>query len=201
MTARFFTSDLHIRHNLVVSERGFIVDGVTVDHDEYESILAENWDSRVKKDDHVYILGDLAMNPNKGAFDWLANRPGVIHLVSGNHDETHPLHTNHLSAQQKWFRLGIFATINSQGSVKINGRKVLLSHFPYKGEGGRDIEDRYSEWRFRNEGLPLLHGHEHKKNVLEASLPNQFHVGLDSWNLELVHELSVGDWLDSLPSI
>lgn len=208
MTQRFFTSDLHIRHDLVVRERGFVqnhpqmgefgLNDEVVDHGAYEAALAEKWDSRVRKDDEVHILGDLAMNPNKGAFEWLKARPGIIHLYSGNHDATHPMHSSARRALQEWMSLGIFATIQSQGSVKIDGQRVLISHFPYQGEGGRDMEDRHTEWRFRNEGLPLLHGHEHKANVLEADVPNQFHVGLDSWDLELVHELSIGDWLRTL---
>lgn len=194
----FFTSDLHIRHDLVVRERGFIVDGVSGDHASYEEELADKWDSRVRPTDRVFVLGDLAMNPNKGAFEWLRGRPGIKHLISGNHDETHPMHSKSFSAQKKWLSLGIFDTINSQGAIKIGGRRVLMSHFPYVGEGGRDMEDRHVEWRFRNEGLPLLHGHEHKQNVLEKDVPNQYHVGLDSWDLHLVHELSISDWLDGV---
>lgn len=195
---RFFTSDLHVRHDLVVRERGFGRADGTVDHDAYEAVLADRWDNRVGKDDQVFILGDIAMNPRKGAFDWLAARPGRKVLISGNHDEVHPLHSRWLNALPKWQALGIFEVIASQGSIKIAGQKVLLSHFPYKGEGGRDMEDRHTEWRFRNEGLPLLHGHEHKKNALEVEIPNQFHVGLDSHEAGLVHERTIEDWLDGV---
>lgn len=192
--SRFFTSDLHIRHDLVVRERGFGRADGTVDHDAYEAQLAENWDSRVHRTDHVYILGDLAMNPNKGAFEWLLERLGHKVLISGNHDSTHPLHSTWLQATQKWLGTGLFDAIVPQGSVKINGTKVLLSHFPYRGEGERKMEDRYTEWRFRDEGLPLLHGHTH--STTNPADVNQLHVGLDAWNLELVHELSVQDWLE-----
>jgi calcineurin-like phosphoesterase family protein len=128
----------------------------------------------------------------------LSNRPGTKILISGNHDETHPIHGSWVSATERWLALGIFKVITPFGSVKINGHKVQLNHFPFRGEGSRDMEDRYLEWRPRNEGQLLLSGHEHKTNVLEEDIPNQFHVGLDSWNLELVHELSVGDWIDGI---
>jgi len=193
MSQRFFTSDLHIRHDLVVGERGFSGDSM---HEDYELFLAAKWDSRVRAGDQVFILGDLAMNPNKGAFEWLAARPGRKVLISGNHDATHPLHSTWMTATRNWLASGIFENIASQGSVKINGQKVLMSHFPYNGEGQRDMADRHTEWRFRNEGLPLLHGHTHSSE--DPADGNQLHVGLDAWNLELVHELSVQDWLDGI---
>ena len=204
--ARFFTSDLHIRHDLVVRERGFFhehpqsgefgLDFVVVDHDAYEAQLADNWDSRVKKDDIVYVLGDIAMNPKKGAFEWLAKRPGNKVLISGNHDATHPMHSSWMQALRNPAWRDTFDVISSQGSVKIGGQKVLLSHFPYEGEGDREIEDRHVEWRLRDMGIPLLHGHTHSTTEIDHG--HSLHVGLDSWNLELVHELSVEDWLRSI---
>jgi len=193
---KFFSSDFHISHKLVVGLRGYGREDGTVDHEAYEADLAADWDSRVKKDDQVFLLGDLALNPNKGAFEWLSKRPGRIIFIAGNHDKVHPLHSSWMVETRKWMGTGIFEVIASQGSVKIAGQKVLLSHFPYTGEGDRDQPDRYEEWRFRDEGLPLCHGHEHKARTLEESLPHQFHVGLDSHNLQLVHELEIEDWLE-----
>lgn len=196
MTQRFFTSDFHGRHDVAIRHRGYGREDGTVDHDAYENELAEKWDSRVRKDDQVFILGDLALNPNKGAFQWMAARPGRKVFISGNHDATHPLHSSWMQATRTWMALGIFELIASQGSVKIAGQKVLLSHFPYRGEGERDIEDRHVEWRFRDEGLPLLHGHTHSSQ--NPSNGHQLHVGLDAWDIDLVHEDSVGDWLDGV---
>lgn len=196
--ARFFTSDLHIRHDLPVRLRGFGLPDGSVDHDAYEAVLAEKWDSRVRKDDIVYILGDLAMNPNKGAFEWIRARKGRKILISGNHDATAGLHSTASRAQRDWLSMGIFDSIHDLLQIKVGGRRVLLSHYPYAGEGGRDIEDRHVQFRLRDLGQPLLHGHEHKDNVLEEDIPHQFHVGLDSWDLELVHELSIEDWLKTL---
>jgi calcineurin-like phosphoesterase family protein len=204
MTQRFFTSDPHIGHRLVSGLRGFwneqFVDGKPFEPDTaaHDAALAANWDAVVGKNDTVFILGDIAMNPRKGAFDWFRERPGIKHLISGNHDVVHPLHTAHLKAQREWHALGIFDSINSQGSVKIDGQKVLLSHFPYEGEGEREGPDRYTEWRFRNEGFPLLHGHEHKKDIFNPAVPNQFHVGVDSHALQLVPESRIVSWLREL---
>ena len=211
MTQRFFTSDLHIRHDLVVRERGFwrarnadespFLRSMVADHEAYEMFLAANWDSRVGKDDIVYILGDLAMNPNKGAFEWLRARPGRKILISGNHDATAGFHSSASKAQRDWLALGIFESIHDFLQVKFGDRRVLLSHYPYTGEGDRGMEDRHTQFRLRDEGQPLLHGHEHKKNALEVDLPHQLHVGLDSWDLHLVHESTVQDWLDGVNAL
>jgi calcineurin-like phosphoesterase family protein len=196
--SRFFTSDLHIRHDLVVHERGFWYgnneDGLVIAHDEYEARIAADWDSRVRKDDIVYVLGDIAMNPRKGAFQWLDARPGRKILINGNHDATAGFHSSAANSQREW--LEHFESVHDYLQIKFGTRRVLLSHYPYVGEGGRDIEDRHTQFRLRDEGAPLLHGHEHKGNATDPTLPHQLHVGLDSWNLELVHELSVEDWLD-----
>jgi len=191
--SRFFTSDLHIRHNLVVRERGFALPDGTGDHDAYEAVLAEKWDSRVRKDDIVYVLGDIAMNPAKGAFDFLDARNGRKILISGNHDATASFHSTASKAQRLW--LAHFESIHDFLQIKIAGRRVLLSHYPYKGEGEREFEeDRHTQFRLRDEGMPLLHGHVHSKEIVTNG--NQFHVGLDGHNLELVHELEIQDWLE-----
>ena len=175
----------------MVRERGFGREDGTVDHDAYEALLAENWDSRVKKDDLVFVLGDIAMNPNRGAFGWLDARPGRKVLISGNHDEVHPMHSKAMNVMPKWLRH--FESVWPFLRVKFAGQSALLSHFPYTGEGSRDIPDRHVEYRLRDEGVPLLHGHTHSTTEIDHG--HQLHVGLDSWNMELVHEKSIEDWI------
>jgi calcineurin-like phosphoesterase family protein len=194
--SRFFTSDLHIRHDLVVRARGYQNKTLNeVDHDRYEMHLAYNWDNVVKADDWVYVLGDIAMNPAKGAFDFLDARPGVKILISGNHDATAPFHSKAPQAQRKW--LDHFHSIHDSLQVKLtDGRRVLLSHYPYTGEGERVQEDRHTQWRLRDEGMPLLHGHTHDTRTPENG--HQFHVGLDAHALQLVPESRIHTWLDSL---
>lgn len=204
MTKRWFTSDTHHGHRLVAGLRGFwleeFIDGKPFepDVDTHNTVLAKNWDRVVGKNDTVFVLGDITMNPKNGAFDWFTERPGIKHLISGNHDSVHPRHTRHLRAQKDWHALGIFESINSHGSIKLAGQKVLMSHFPYAGEGDRKDggPDRFSEWRFKDEGMPLLHGHTHSAAVHET--PYSFHVGLDAHKLQLVPESAVIEWLNTL---
>lgn len=192
---RWFLSDLHIAHKLVAIERGFVLPNGEADFESYHETLAHNWDSVVRKDDLVYFLGDLAMNADK-AWEWLDARPGRKVLVSGNHDETAPFHSKAPQAQREW--LAHFFSIHDSLQLKFGAHRVLLSHYPYQGEGSREIEDRHTQWRLRDEGMPLLHGHTH--SVADPANGHMYHVGLDAHSLELVHEQTIFEWLDSLES-
>lgn len=207
MTKRFFTSDQHIGHRLVSGLRllpeGTPREDVTDETiREHSRIQAENWDRVVGPDDTVFVLGDIAINPKRdGAWEWFRERPGKKHLIAGNHDEVHPMHSKALQAQQDWQWHGTFATINAWARLKINGRTVLMSHFPYDGEGTRTIEDRNVEYRLKDMGFPLLHGHTHAAHKAHTSALGSpmFHVGVDAWGLELVPESTIVEWLDYLP--
>lgn len=196
MSKIWFTSDTHLDHTLVANGRGF---DNTADHDR---VLAENWDRVVSPADTVFVLGDIAINFKRAkAHEWFRARPGIKHLISGNHDETHNMHTKSLQAQMKPLWRDTFGTINDWTRLKMLGRTVLLSHFPYDGEGDRNIPDRNVEYRLRDEGLPLLHGHEHAKHAAHTSLKGSpmLHVGLDAWDLNLVPHATVLEWLEYLP--
>ena len=213
MTKRWFTSDLHIQHALVARERGFVVPGEfewsereqnhvpKADTAAHDAAIAANWDRVVGKNDLVYVAGDIAMNPRKGAFEWLRARPGRKALICGNHDETAGFHSKGLAERLKPDWAGTFeAGITDFIFLKFAGKRAAVSHYPYDGEGERDIEDRLTEVRLRDVGIPLLHGHEHAKWTHHASKLGtpQLHIGLDGWNLELVPEETIQEWLEYL---
>lgn len=209
MTKRFFTSDTHIGHKLVAETRGFAlphpqsgefgVDVQTVDTDAHDAKIAENWDRVVGPDDTVFVLGDISINPKRSnAFQWFRDRPGKKHLICGNHDAVAGFHSKALNEQQRPEWADTFATIRDFAFLKVSGHRVALSHYPYEGEGDRDLEDRMVEVRLRDAGIPLLHGHthgRHQAHVSEAGTP-MFHVGLDAWDLNLVPESDILEWLE-----
>jgi calcineurin-like phosphoesterase family protein len=194
MSHTFFTSDLHINHRLVARERGFLRDGEP-DIEAHNDLIADSWDRIVRPDDRVFVLGDVAMNFKPEVAEWVRARPGRKFLISGNHDACHPMHSSALKALPKFRE--VFEEVQPFLRIKVQGTAVALSHFPYFGEGVRDMEDRHTQWRLRDEGMPLLHGHTHEKGV-KAQVHNMLHVGLDGWGLELVHEDTVAEWLDTL---
>lgn len=202
---RFWTSDQHIGHKRVATV--FRPFATVADHDK---ALAEAWDSAVRPNDIVYVLGDIAINPRRDrAFEWFVERPGIKHLITGNHDAVHPLHGSRAFREQSraieargtnvgpsWF--DAFQTINHFGMTTVNGQKLMMSHFPYQGEGDRDMEDRYSEFRLRNEDHALVHGHTHATKKISSILRRSIHVGVDAWNWTPVSEAQISDWLAKL---
>lgn len=192
--AIWYTSDLHVAHARVSEDRGFTT---TAEHD---AALAENWDRVVRADDVVWVLGDLALNGKPHvprALAWIAARPGVKHLVSGNHDETFPGRSR-AHIWQAVYLTEAFASVQSAATHRIGGHRVLLSHFPYAGSADGDhegMEDRFEEWRLPDRGQWLLHGHTHNRD--QRVHGRMIHVGLDAHGLTPVPqrwiEETIGD--------
>jgi calcineurin-like phosphoesterase family protein len=182
----WFTSDLHLGHAKVAELRGF---ASTKEHDQ---ALVDNWRSVVnpKADDQVWVLGDIATSSPGYALDVIHALPGTKHLILGNHDAAHPMHRNahHKLRQYLW----AFESVAMAARRRVEGEEVLLSHFPYRRDRN---EARHNQWRLRDEGLPLLHGHTHgeERLTVDSGLlgllgrkTTELHVGLDAWEMQLV---------------
>lgn len=186
----WFTSDLHIGHKKIQEIRGAdhaaLGRGWPEDHDDY---LAWSWDQFVEKDDVVWVLGDISSGTKSAqldALEWIKARKGKKHLVIGNHDGPHPLHRD----SYKWFP----AYMEAFESVQMAARRripleeghlqVFMSHFPYAGD--HTEEERYSEWRLKDCGHILLHGHTHSRERVSLS-GRQIHVGVDAWGFRPAH--------------
>lgn len=168
----WFTSDLHFGHRLVAGLRGF--DSVE-DHD---SAIMENWHRVVRDDDQVWVLGDLACSSPAQALNIVKSLPGTKHLIAGNHDNCHPMHRDSHKWQARY--LEAFASVQPFARRRIDGQSVLLSHFPYSKDRH---EARYMQYRLRDEGAWLLHGHTHGPERREG---REIHVGVDAWDLSPV---------------
>lgn len=198
----FFTSDQHIGHSFIAGNRGFWTedaDDERIPHIQaHDNDIATKWDAQVQPADTVYVLGDTSMSWSQYVADWWAARPGHKHLISGNHDRTHPLHSGYKKALKEWE--SHFDSIQSQGSIKVAGQKIILSHFPYwsygdgfEWTGEPRTTARFQEWRVSE--VPdqlLIHGHTHGH---ERGHDTQFHVGWDAWR-DLVHEREILKWVE-----
>lgn len=185
MSGIWFTSDLHIGHANVAATRNF--DDVSV-HDE---ILGFYWDKAIRPDDQVWVLGDICMSSRgrgraeEYALNWISRRPGVKHLIAGNHDGCHPMHREAHKAQRRF--LEVFESVQQSGVRKIAGERVKLSHFPFDLDHTAVL--RYPEWRFRDDGGVLIHGHTHSDMQVTYSGHTkslQLHVGVDAHGLRPV---------------
>lgn len=184
-----FTSDLHLGHRKVADLRGF--DST----DAHDAAIATAWADRVRPDDVVWVLGDLAVGRPLHALDVLASLPGRKRLVLGNHDYAHP---GIYRDAWKWHALyaRVFDLVAPFARARVMGREVALSHFPYHRDRG---EVRHVQWRLPDQGLPLLHGHTHGTERLtvtpwfdpEDSATVEVHVGLDAWDLAPVDDATV----------
>ncbi|WP_457072033.1 metallophosphoesterase [Mycobacteroides abscessus] len=192
MTTVWFTSDLHIGHALVAEERAnranIAVPLAPTERSEHcirwhDRTLAENWDAVIQPHDQVWVLGDLSAGSSgaqRNALKWIEERPGEKHLVSGNHDRVHPMYRD----AHKWqaHYLGVFQSVQPFARRRVGGHTALLSHLPYRGD--HTTEQRYNQYRLRDEGEWLLHGHTHSRFINEPKFhPRQLHVGVDAWHM------------------
>jgi calcineurin-like phosphoesterase family protein len=71
-------------------------------------------------------------------------------------------------------------------------RFVNLSHFPYIGDS-HDSNDRWGEYRLKDYGTTILHGHTHSKKKISRSSRGtlQINVGVDAWSFFPVSEVAI----------
>lgn len=198
----WFTSDLHIGHRWAAGVRFPRKKEIPQAHDDY---LAEQWDKRVKRDDVVWVLGDLSMESGaKRAIEWVRERPGTKHLIFGNHDTCHTgIHRNGYSRIESY--LTAFDSVQPFARRRIftptqGVQEVMLSHFPYRASPygdhyeGTDPVNRFEQWRLPNMGDWLLHGHTHSSDVQHG---RSIHVGVDAWAWHPVPLQTITDIMDA----
>jgi calcineurin-like phosphoesterase family protein len=198
MSKIWYTSDLHFQHKFVAGLRGFS------SPEEHDEVLTGNWNKVVKKDDIVFILGDFAMNWKNIEPKITALRGRKI-LITGNHDPMFPGNKDGWKHQARYIGPDLFEAIQPFSRRKVGDREFLLSHFPYGGDHptveSPDGDDRFIQYRLRDQGQWLLHGHVHSgsKTIAQPSFVSlfgggvtwygkQIHVGVDAWDLKPVTE-------------
>jgi calcineurin-like phosphoesterase family protein len=103
-------SDLHLGHPNLALHRGF------QSAEEHDELIQQNWNSRVRKQDTVWILGDVAME-KRSNYQKLGQLNGVKKVVLGNHDLPKGSHNqellkwvNSLAGMVVWKQLGLVLT-------------------------------------------------------------------------------------------
>jgi calcineurin-like phosphoesterase family protein len=140
----------------------------------------------------VWLHGDVGWGPPAGFWPAVDRLNGEIDLITGNHDAPWPGNRAARRHQREW--LEHFASVQPFAVRRLAGQKVLLSHFPYSGD--HSPVDRCTEFRLRDRGLWVLHGHTHGTERRGPRHPGftphggthtpamrQVHVGLDAWDL------------------
>ena len=180
----FFTSDLHLGHRTVSEIRGFN------SIEEHDRVVLGNISKVVRPGDTLWILGDVAMGGwRDNILPLMALVAGYrinAHAVLGNHDRPAPNNSNGHAYVSDFAMRGGFASVSTVAKISVEGRSLLMSHYPYDGD--HTEEERYDQFRLRDLGTTLLHGHTHSDQRVSRSSNGtlQIHVGLDAWGLKPV---------------
>ncbi|MDN5898954.1 MAG: metallophosphoesterase family protein [Brachybacterium sp.] len=207
MPAVYFTSDTHFGHRLMVRERGhapvtrFPRQASDEEVDAHDEEIVASWNRHVQPEDTVWHLGDLSLVAPRRLAGIVPRLNGRIRLVLGNHDRAHPMAgEKSIGALRETLDLGI-EWAGTTAAAKIpptrelgcrNGsvpHRVVISHLPYEADHTDD--PRAVQWRLRDEGAVLLHGHLHTDTATDPSRPRQIHVGWDTWHRPVAaHEIA-----------
>lgn len=155
-------------------------------------MMIARWNKVVGHDDLVYVLGDYALGDWRHGLKYLHRMAGTKILITGNHDHCAPTNKKGWQRQRDYLfdpdtGTELFTAIQDFAEVSLppvhkNGqhRRVLLSHYPYTGDH-ENRDDRYAQFRLRDLGQPLLHGHIHDNAWVERSSHGSvmFNVGVD----------------------
>lgn len=111
----FFTSDLHFGHKNIIrfDNRPF------TSVEEMDEVLIHNWNKKVKKNDLVYILGDISWHKDEKTCEIFERLNGRKILIKGNHDRVHGKIKNY------------FEEITDYKEITLPGNKhITLCHYP-----------------------------------------------------------------------
>jgi calcineurin-like phosphoesterase family protein len=160
----YFTSDLHFNHQRIIEYEPKTRPFNSVE--EMNETLIANWNSVVKPEDTVYVLGDFAMGPANDVRGLVARLNGTIKLVRGNHDTPTKL--------KIYQEMGI--EIKDIEYLIYKGRFFILCHFPIASPEFIQMVVR------DNSEVVNVYGHLHS-NAPKGYVNGTYHIGLDTNNL------------------
>ena len=160
---RYYIADLHFCHsnlNQRMDCRGF------ESGEAMNEYMIKHWNSRVRKNDEVVILGDFCISRDiKEVCAILDRLNGRKQLIRGNHDKY---------LDNRFFDKSKFEWIEYYKELNDNNRKVVLSHYPimcYDGQYRRDGEGKAKAY--------MLYGHVH--NTFDEYIVNEFIQGMGKY--------------------
>lgn len=178
----YFTSDNHFWHENVIRFCGRPFKDVA----EMNEMMIKNWNDVVKPEDAIYCLGDfsLAIRAMKAVVPRLN---GIKYLVPGNHDWCHSYNKKSRKEEDRVRLIKEYTdcgwiVLPEQTEIDIPGvGSVQMCHHPYYLTHPAD--DKYENWRPKDDGRWLLCGHVHEKWKMVDKMIN---VGVDQWNFRPV---------------
>lgn len=152
----YFISDLHLGHAGVIDLCHRPFSSV----EEMDAVLTENWNKKVKRNDTVYVIGDLIWDKRR-ASEYLARLAGKKILITGNHDTAW--------AQNPEVQ-PYFEAIVPYLETNLNCHPVTLCHYPLlEWKSGRKPTQKKIGYH--------IHGHIHNRvSDLYRPLYLRFHA-------------------------
>ena len=181
---RWYTADTHFGHTNIIKycNRPFR------DTSHMDTVLMNNWNSVVNPDDEVYVLGDIILGNFLAGIEKCKQLNGQKFMVPGNHDRNH----DGLGQVEKdsIYESAGFTVLPGITRLPLGDTTILASHFPYVGDSHDG--DRYTKYRPKDEGEPIIHGHVHDSWQSRGKMLN---VGVDVWDFTPVHEQTILSWV------
>lgn len=171
ITLIYFTSDLHLGHSGIISMQNRPFSTV----EEMNRVIITNFNSVVRKNDTVYILGDICHNMKIEDANELINKMnGKKILLLGNHD--------------KKYDESLFNEICDFKTASLNGIYFALMHYPML------------LWPKKNSGSIQLHGHIHARESYNIQNRDEgifrYDVGVDANNFYPVSVKQIIEFFD-----
>jgi calcineurin-like phosphoesterase family protein len=192
--AVFFTSDHHFDHANIIKFCNRPHESV---YDMNED-LVRKWNERVDEKDTVYHLGDVCLN--NGGLRFVNRLNGIKYLIAGNHDRVFPKHKKYMKEMKRYLNAGFDQVFFAPQEFMFGRTKAILWHLPYPfkpdpANVNFSYDDRYNEWRIKDEGQWLVHGHTHGKWKKRKRMID---IGVDAWGGYPVSEAEVSELMSAL---
>ena len=156
----YFTSDLHIGHDkeFIWGARGF------KNIEEHDTAILKRWNSIIKDEDTVFILGDLALGQDTHEWDRIFHHlKGDKHFIIGNHDTD-----NKVKKFESEYDIICCGYIYVFKNAKWH---FYCSHYP-------TITTNFDDTK--SSPLINLFGHTHQKIKFFNDNPYMYNVGMDA---------------------
>lgn len=161
----WFTSDLHFWHKNICKYCNRPYSNV----EEMNETIIANWNSVVKDDDTVFVLGDLGFCGYEKLEPLMARLKGKKYLIQGNHD------SDKIVAKlweadiiEEYYKL---ITITIEGDEELPEQMLTLCHFPM------------IDWYNKEKGAWMIHGHQHQLPGTPSCSIAHWDVGVDKNNM------------------
>jgi calcineurin-like phosphoesterase family protein len=180
---QWFTADFHLGHRNIIEycNRPF------TDVDEMNRALIANWNQVVGADDTVWVVGDFALGKIAETLPLASALNGRKILIAGNHDRCWSGHGRRADGwTERYSDAGFDEVIQGSAHAVLDRRRVLLCHFPYRGDSQN--QDRFVDARPVDKGEWLLHGHVHDRWSQRGRMIN---VGVDTNDFTPVSETAL----------